>query len=96
MLETAAAGETLAATGAWGRADARRCRALYAMAEVDEVELRDVDWEKQRWAGARQRGASESIDTAVQMRLDAIVRTTNLTGVVQKDESKNKLVLRRR
>jgi hypothetical protein len=80
MLETAAAGETLAAVGAWGRGDVRRCRALYAMAEVDEVEVREVDWEKQRWVGARQRGASESIDTAVQMRLDAIVRATDLTG----------------
>jgi hypothetical protein len=63
---------------------------LYAMAEVEDDELREVDWEKQRWAGARQRGASESIDTAVQMRLDAIVRMTDLTGEIQESESKNR------
>jgi hypothetical protein len=56
------------------------------MAEVEDDELREVDWEKQRWAGARQRGASESIDTAVQMRLDAIVRRTDLTGEIQESE----------
>lgn len=60
------------------------------MAEVEDDELREVDWEKQRWAGARQRGASESIDTAVQMRLDAIVRMTDLTGEIQESESKNR------
>jgi hypothetical protein len=50
------------------------------MAEVDDDELREADWEKQRWAGARQRGASESIDTAVQMRLDAICVDDGLDG----------------
>lgn len=62
---------------------------MYAMAEVDDDELREVEWEKQRWVGARQRGASESIDTAVQIRLDAIVKTTDLTGVIQESESRN-------
>lgn len=79
MLETAAAGETEAAVGTWGRGEVRRCRALYAMAEVDDDELRELDRAKERWVGARQRGASDSTDTAVQMRLDAITRATDLT-----------------
>ena len=37
MLETAAAGEMAEVVAAAGRGDIRRCRALYAMADVDEL-----------------------------------------------------------
>lgn len=77
MLETAAAGETAGVVGAAGRGEMRRCKALYAIAEVDEedcarLEVKCVckrdDFEV--FAGA---ASDLEQDTAVHIRFDAIV-----------------------